>query len=84
MHRALAAVASALAAGESDVAHAVAGAATFIQAPLQLEYLAVVDPLTFAPLERATPGALVIGAARAGSTRLIDNEAVPARVEAAP
>jgi pantoate--beta-alanine ligase len=84
LHRALAAVASAIAAGESDVAHAVAGAATFIQAPLHLEYLAVVDPLTFAPLERATPGALVIGAARAGSTRLIDNEAVPARVEAAP
>ncbi len=37
-----------------------------------LEYLAVVDPDTFAEVpERA--GALVIGAARFGSTRLIDN-----------
>ena len=83
LHRALAAVASALAAGESDVANATLGAALLIRAPLQLEYLAVVEPRTFAPLQKAVPGALVIGAARAGTTRLIDNECVPARVEAA-
>ncbi|MGN6379419.1 MAG: pantoate--beta-alanine ligase [Gaiellales bacterium] len=38
----------------------------------ELEYLAVVNPVTFAEVDPA-PGALVIGAARFGSTRLIDN-----------
>jgi pantoate--beta-alanine ligase len=37
-----------------------------------VDYLAVVDPDTFAEVE-PRPGALVIGAARFGSTRLIDN-----------
>ncbi len=37
-----------------------------------LAYLAVVDPATFEPVG-ARPGAIVIGAARFGSTRLIDN-----------
>ena len=37
-----------------------------------LDYLAVVDPETFAVVE-PQPGALVVGAARFGSTRLIDN-----------
>ncbi len=37
-----------------------------------LDYLAVVDPDTFEPVE-PRPGAIVIGAARFGSTRLIDN-----------
>jgi len=37
-----------------------------------VDYLAVVDADTFAQVE-ARPGALVIGAARFGSTRLIDN-----------
>jgi pantoate--beta-alanine ligase len=37
-----------------------------------LDYLAVVDPDTFEPVE-PLPGAIVIGAARFGSTRLIDN-----------
>jgi pantothenate synthetase len=43
----------------------------------------VVDPLTFAPLDRIVAPALAIGAVRAGATRLIDNEHVVARVEAA-
>jgi pantoate--beta-alanine ligase len=38
----------------------------------ELEYLAVVDPDTFREVAPA-PGALVIGAARFGTTRLIDN-----------
>jgi pantoate--beta-alanine ligase len=38
----------------------------------ELEYLAVVDPDSFCPVEEA-PGAIVIGAARFGATRLIDN-----------
>jgi pantoate--beta-alanine ligase len=37
-----------------------------------LDYLAVVDPDTFETVE-PRPGAIVIGAARFGSTRLIDN-----------
>jgi len=37
-----------------------------------LDYLAVVDPDTFEQVE-PRPGAIVIGAARFGSTRLIDN-----------
>ncbi|MFI5049002.1 MAG: pantoate--beta-alanine ligase [Gaiellales bacterium] len=37
-----------------------------------LDYLAVVDPDTFEPVH-PRPGAIVIGAARFGSTRLIDN-----------
>ena len=37
-----------------------------------VDYLAVVDPDTFEPVE-PRPGAIVIGAARFGSTRLIDN-----------
>ena len=38
----------------------------------KLDYLAVVDPTSFDAVE-PRPGALVIGAARFGSTRLIDN-----------
>jgi pantoate--beta-alanine ligase len=38
----------------------------------ELDYLAVVDPETFEPA-RPHAGALVVGAARFGSTRLIDN-----------
>jgi pantoate--beta-alanine ligase len=43
-----------------------------------VDYLAVVDPDTFAEVEPRT-GALVIGAARFGSTRLIDNIRVEGR-----
>jgi pantoate--beta-alanine ligase len=39
----------------------------------QLDYLDVVDADTFAPLPKLRPPAFVIGAARFGSTRLIDN-----------
>lgn len=43
-------------------------------APLaQLEYLDVVDAQTFEPLERLRTPAFIVGAARFGSTRLIDN-----------
>ncbi len=40
------------------------------------EYLAVVDPDTFLPLERMNGRALVAVAARVGTTRLIDNTLV--------
>jgi len=41
----------------------------------ELDYLAVVDPASFDPIA-PQPGALVIGAARFGATRLIDNIAL--------
>jgi pantoate--beta-alanine ligase len=41
----------------------------------EVDYLAVVDPATFDPVPPG-PGALVIGAARFGTTRLIDNIAL--------
>jgi pantoate--beta-alanine ligase len=41
----------------------------------ELDYLAVVDPQSFDP-GAPRPGALVIGAARFGTTRLIDNIAL--------
>ena len=82
LHRALRAVAQASSGGESDVGRALEAGRPVIEPPLELEYLAVVDPLTFLPLERAAPGALVVGTVRAGATRLLDNEPVLARVEA--
>ena len=45
----------------------------FLQPPGSWEYLDVVDMDTFAPLERLRPPAFVVGAARFGTTRLIDN-----------
>ncbi len=41
---------------------------------VQLEYLAIVDPTTLAELKRIETAAVVLIAARLGSTRLIDNE----------
>lgn len=42
--------------------------------PLVLDYLALVDPVTFGPVEDGYAGrALLLGAAKAGTTRLIDN-----------
>jgi len=43
----------------------------------EVDYLAVVDPDTFEPAD-PRPGMLVVGAARFGSTRLIDNVVVEA------
>ncbi len=72
LHRALLAVCDALARGESKSVAISAGAAALSPAA-QVEYLELVDPETFAPLERPRSPALIVGAARFGSTRLIDN-----------
>jgi pantoate--beta-alanine ligase len=44
-----------------------------------LDYLEVVDAATFEPIEELRPPAFIIGAARFGTTRLIDNLWVPLR-----
>ncbi len=76
--RALRAAADAAAAGERDAgALAAAGRAELRAAGVEPEYLAVVDPDSFAPLAALDGGpALVAVAARIGGVRLIDNTLV--------
>ena len=75
--RALKVVGAALADGTRDVEALLAQGARGL-APLRLDYLAVVKPDEFVPLSSAPRRArlLVVGAAFAGKTRLIDNIAV--------
>jgi len=73
LYRALAAVASAIDAGECDPRRALAAGEALLEAPLEWDYLAIVDPETFAALDPVARPSLVIGVARAGSTRLLDN-----------
>jgi len=70
----LAAAARSLAAGERGGRVLAAAASTVIaSAPdLVVEYVAVVDPDTFEPVERVTGRARILVAARIGATRLID------------
>jgi pantoate--beta-alanine ligase len=77
LHRALEAVAEAVG-RDPDARKAVASARTLLQAPLEWDYLDVVDADTFESLTECRPPAFVVGAARAGPTRLIDNVAVAA------
>jgi pantoate--beta-alanine ligase len=80
LSRALAAGAAAAAAGPAAVlaaAGAVLGRAAAGDPPLALDYLALVDPVTFAPAGDGYRGpALLLVAAWAGKTRLIDNAQV--------
>lgn len=78
LSEALEAAAQAVAWGETD-ASAVEGAmrAEFASRPLAaIDYAAVVDPATLAPLARIDRPARAIIAARVGTTRLIDNAAL--------
>ena len=66
------------AAGERDAARLAAAAAEEISAAgLRPDYVEVVHPDSLAPLVRAEPGSRMLVAAFAGSTRLIDNVALP-------
>ena len=72
LYRALIAMRDALDRGiEKPVAAAAAAAA--LSPSAKLEYLDLVDARTFAPLDRLQRPSIVIGAARFGKTRLIDN-----------
>ena len=72
LHRALQTVLDALQSGRSKTEAVAAGAAALSPAAT-LDYLDVVDADDFTPLESLRTPAFVIGAARFGATRLIDN-----------
>lgn len=76
LSRALAAVDEA--SGSGVAAALAAGAAVYVSEPsVQVDYLTAVDAATFIPVADGFAGdALVLTAARVGSTRLIDNRAV--------
>ncbi len=72
LYRALVATSDALERGDSK-RDAVNAGTCALSAAATLDYLELVDADTFAPLERLSRPAYVVGAARFGSTRLIDN-----------
>ena len=69
------------AAGGADAVLAATWAVLCTQPALAVDYLALVDPGTFGPA--GTGSALLVGAARAGTTRLIDNMALVLPAEGA-
>jgi pantoate--beta-alanine ligase len=73
LYRALLAGANAIKSGQSDSASVCALANACIEKPLELDYFDVVDPLTFASRASIVRPALILAAARAGRTRLLDN-----------
>lgn len=76
LYAAVSAVRAALESGAAKAEALAAGRATL--SPLAtLDYLDVVDAASFLPIERLSPPAFVIGAARFGTTRLIDNVWIP-------
>ncbi len=81
LHRALAAIAGAVRAGETDRERAVAHGRAQLVAATREAYLDLVDPATFVPPPAAGPQALAIGSVWLGTTRLIDNEPVGRPVE---
>lgn len=76
IHAALSEIAAAVLAGAADPADAVRAGRSLLEAPLVWEYLAIVDPQTFVLCEVLERPAIVLGVARAGATRLLDNELV--------
>ncbi len=75
LYRALRAGAEAIRKGVTD-AEAVQSAMAFVIKPepaLTIDYLAVCDSITLEPLSRVTSRAVLLGAVRLGSVRLIDN-----------
>jgi pantoate--beta-alanine ligase len=72
LHHALQAMRMAMAAGKSK-SEAVAAAKTRLSPLADLDYLEVVDADTFSPIDQLASNAFVVGAARFGTTRLLDN-----------
>ncbi len=73
IYRALCAIARAVDGGARDVAALLAAGGALLEAPLVWDYLAIVDPVSFAPCGPVAVPALTLGVARAGKTRLLDN-----------
>jgi pantoate--beta-alanine ligase len=76
--RALSAIGAAVASGVTDPELARAAGEGLLESPLVWDYLAIVDPQTFVEYETVVRPALVLGVARAGATRLLDNLPVAA------
>lgn len=72
LHHALQALRLAMAMGRSK-SDAIGAARTRLHPLAQLDYLDVVDANSFMPIDSLSPPAFVIGAARFGATRLLDN-----------
>jgi pantoate--beta-alanine ligase len=72
LSRALRAAEAAVATGERDAA-AIAAGARAVMDDVEPEYLALVDPDSFQPIQNVNGRVLVAVAARVGDTRLIDN-----------
>lgn len=78
LSRALLEARDAARAGERDAALLRARARERIEAAGgRVDYVEVVDPRSLAPVARAEPGAVMLVAAFVGTTRLIDNAALP-------
>jgi pantoate--beta-alanine ligase len=73
LYRALQEVAATLLAGETDPAHLRAAGRALLDPPLMWDYLEIVDPRTFLPQSTVVRPALIVGVAKAGLTRLLDN-----------
>lgn len=75
LSRALGAAAAAFASGEHGAAalERVMRGGLEVHPGVEVEYIAVVDPVTLEPVSSAGRGTVVLIAARVGSTRLIDN-----------
>jgi pantoate--beta-alanine ligase len=75
LYRALAAGRAAWSAGERDPAAVEAAAAEVLAAAegVEVDYVALVEPAGFGPVERAEAGQVLAAAVRVGRTRLIDN-----------
>jgi pantoate--beta-alanine ligase len=73
LYRALRAVAAAVANGETESVRACSIGAALLEPPLVWDYLAIVDPATFAELRTVDGAAVIVAVVRAGATRLLDN-----------
>lgn len=76
IHATLCRVREALMAGEPIAASLAAGTETLSGVGFKVDYLALVDGASLAPINAVQPGARLLVAARLGSTRLLDTVAV--------
>jgi pantoate--beta-alanine ligase len=75
LSRGLAAAVAAWRHGERDAARLTARVAAILAAEpgVEVDYIAIAEPMALAPVSEASPGTVLAVAARLGSTRLIDN-----------